>query len=130
MRQSNTSILNENSMKYTVCWILVNKNVFWQCNSMKLMKINILTRNRWELDQILMQNQFEIQFLLTISESFKKSKTAWIPSLVVNNNFKDKLEAFNLSLILLYCAAYLLQESSKWAGDWMLVLLQSHLSES
>ena len=94
------------------------------------MKNNILARNRWEIDQVLIQDQFEIQFLLTISESFKKSKTAWISSLVVNSNFKDKLAVLNLSLILLYYAAYLLQESSKWAGDWMLVLLQSHLSES
>ena len=53
MRQSNTSILNENSMKYTVCWILVSRNMFWQCDSMKLMKINNLTRNKWKLDQIL-----------------------------------------------------------------------------
>ena len=94
------------------------------------MKNNILARNRWEIDQVLIQDQFEIQFLLTISESFKKSKTAWISSLVINSNFKDRLEVFNLSLILLYCVAYLLQESSKWAGDWILVLLQSHLSES
>ena len=93
------------------------------------MKISFLTRNKQEIDQILIQNQFEIQFLLTISESFKKSKTAWISSLVVNNNFNDKLETLNLSLILLYYAAYLLQESSKWADDWILVLLQSHLSE-
>ncbi len=40
------------------------------------MKISFLTRNKQEIDQILIQNQFEIQFLLTISESFKKSKTA------------------------------------------------------
>ena len=130
MRQSNTSKLNENSMKYIICWILISRNVFWQCSNKKLMKISILTRNRWKIDQMLIQNQFEIQFLLIISESFKKSKTAWISSLVINNNFNDKLEAFNLSLILLYSAAYLLQESSKWAGDWILVLLQSHLSES
>ena len=89
------------------------------------MKISILTRNRWEIDQILIQNQFEIQFLLTISEFFKKSKIACISFLVVNNNFKDKLEALNLFLILLYCAVYLLQESSKWADDWILILFDT-----
>ena len=48
-----------------------------------------------------------------MQHNIAKLKIVCISFLVINNNFKDKLEALNLSLILLYYAAYLLQESNK-----------------
>ena len=59
---------------------------------------------QWEFNQLL-KTHSDNQFLLAISVSLRKSKTAWISSLVVSNNFKDKLSEIDNFFGFYYAAS-------------------------